>query len=98
LNRTAPITPLNIPPSESELPINCILEPTRTGIKKKQKQKQNKTMKTLKNGTASKSNEIPVETVKADIDTAVNILHSLFSKIWMEEKVPAEWKERRYYY
>jgi hypothetical protein len=28
--------------------------------------------------------------LKADIDTALNILHSLFNKIWDEEKFLAE--------
>jgi hypothetical protein len=52
-----------------------------------------KAIKILKNGTATESDEIPAEAIKADSDTAVNILHSLFSQIWMEEKVPAVWKE-----
>nr|KAG5697709.1 hypothetical protein BaRGS_000594 [Batillaria attramentaria] len=31
--------------------------------------------------------------IKADTETAVNMLHSLFSKIWEKEEVPAQWKE-----
>nr|KAG5708303.1 hypothetical protein BaRGS_034334 [Batillaria attramentaria] len=37
--------------------------------------------------------EIPAEAIKADTETAVNMLHSLFSKIWEKEEVPAQWKE-----
>nr|KAG5687043.1 hypothetical protein BaRGS_002416 [Batillaria attramentaria] len=33
------------------------------------------------------------EAIKADTETAVNMLHSLFSKIWEKEEVPAQWKE-----
>ena len=31
--------------------------------------------------------------IKADIETAVNILYSLSSKIWEKEEVPAQWEE-----
>ena len=33
------------------------------------------------------------EAIKADIETAVNMLYSHFSKIWEKEEVPAQWKE-----
>nr|KAG5702936.1 hypothetical protein BaRGS_034709 [Batillaria attramentaria] len=48
---------------------------------------------TLKNGKAAGPDEIPAEAIKADTETAVNMLHSLFSKIWEKEEVPAQWKE-----
>ena len=51
-----------------------------------------KAIKPLKNGKAAGPDDIPAETIKADMDTAVNILHGLFSKIWKEGKAPAEWK------
>ena len=35
----------------------------------------------------------PLEALKADIATTVEILHPLFEKIWNEEKIPNEWKE-----
>nr|KAG5699212.1 hypothetical protein BaRGS_012733 [Batillaria attramentaria] len=48
---------------------------------------------TLRNGKAAGLDEIPAEAIKADTETAVNMLHSLFSKIWEKEEVPAQWKE-----
>ena len=47
----------------------------------------------LKNGKAAGPDEIPAEAIKADMQAAVDMLHSLFSKIWEEEQVPTEWRE-----
>ena len=52
-----------------------------------------KTIKTLKNGKATGPDGIPAEALKADIETAADILHNLFGKVWEEEKVPADWRE-----
>ena len=48
---------------------------------------------TLRRGKAAGPDEIPAEAIKGDIETAVQMLYSLFSKIWEEEEVPAQWKE-----
>ena len=48
---------------------------------------------TLRSGKAAGQDEIPGEAIKADIETAVNMLYSLFNKIWEKEEVPAQWKE-----
>ena len=48
---------------------------------------------TLRNGKAAGPDEIPAEAIKANMETATNMLHSLFSKIWEKEEVPAQWKE-----
>ena len=84
LNRPAPENRPDIPPAETELPINCN-RPSKVEIKK--------AIKMLRNWKAAGPDGIPAEAIKADIDTAVNILHSLFSKIWEEEEVPAQWRE-----
>nr|KAG5686382.1 hypothetical protein BaRGS_018690 [Batillaria attramentaria] len=84
LNRPIPETPPDIPPAETELPINCD-KPSKAEIRK--------AIMTLKNGKAAGPDEIPAEAIKADIETAVNMLHNLFSKIWEKEEVPAQWKE-----
>ena len=48
---------------------------------------------TSRSGKAAGPDEIQVEAIKADIETAVNMLYSLFSKIWEKEEAPAQWKE-----
>ena len=47
----------------------------------------------MKNGKAAGPDGIPAEALKADTDTATDILHNFFAKIWDEEKVPADWRE-----
>nr|KAG5701640.1 hypothetical protein BaRGS_019329 [Batillaria attramentaria] len=84
LNRPIPETPPDIPPAETELPVNCD-KPSKAEIRK--------AIMTLKNGKAAGPDQIPAEAIKADTETAVNMLHSLFSKIWEKEEVPAQWKE-----
>ena len=48
---------------------------------------------TLRNGKAAGPDRIPAEAIKADIEITTNVLHSLFSKIWEKEEVPAQWRE-----
>nr|KAG5699276.1 hypothetical protein BaRGS_000478 [Batillaria attramentaria] len=57
------------------------------------RRRSGKAIMTLRNGKAAGPDEIPAEAIKADTETAVNMLHSLFSKIWEKEEVPAQWKE-----
>ena len=83
LNRPSPETPPDIPPAETELPISCD-KPTKAEIKK--------AIMTLRSGKAAGPGEIPAEAIKADMETVTNMLHSLFSKIWEKEEVPAQWK------
>ena len=83
LNRPTPDSPPDIPSTETELPISCY---------KSSKAKIKKVIMTLRSGKTAGPGEIPAEAIKADIETAVNMLYSLFSKIW-EEKLPAQWKE-----
>ncbi|XP_075316757.1 uncharacterized protein LOC142376932 [Odontesthes bonariensis] len=80
LNRPAPEAPPDIPPANTELPINTG-KPTKVEIKK--------AIMSLKNGKSAGPDEVPAEALKAD--TA--LLHSLFSRIWEEEQVPLEWRE-----
>ena len=46
---------------------------------------------TLRSGKAAGPDEIPAKAIKADMET--NMLHSLSSKTWEKEEVPAQWKE-----
>ena len=48
---------------------------------------------TLRNGKAAGPDGIPAEAIKADIETVISVLYSLFSKIWEKEEVPAQWRE-----
>ena len=84
LNRPAPETPPDIQPAEEDLDINCS-KPSKSEVKK--------AIMSLKNGKAAGPDEIPAEAIKADMETATNMLYSLFTKIWEREEIPAEWKE-----
>ena len=84
LNRPTPDSPPDIPPVMTELPISCD-KLSKTEIKK--------AIMTLRSGKAAGPDEIPAEAIKADIETAVQMVYSLFSKIWEKEEVPAQWKE-----
>ena len=83
LNRPIPDSPPDIPSTETELPISCD-KPSKAEIKK--------AIMTLRSGKAAGPDKIPAEAIKADIETAVNMLYSLVSKIW-EKEVPAQWIE-----
>ena len=84
LNRPAPEEQPNISQADVDLPIS-VGKPSKEEIKK--------ATRTLKNGKAAGPNGIPAEALKADIDTATDILHNLFAKLLDEEKVPADWRE-----
>ena len=87
LNRPTPDSPPDIPSAETELPVSCD-KPSNAEIKQ--------TIMTLRSGKTAGPDEIPAEAIKADIETAVNMLYSLFSKIWEKKEVPAQSaKERR---
>ena len=72
LNQPVPEEPPDIPPAETALPINCD-KPSKTEIRK--------AIKTLKKGKAAGPDGIPAEAIKADSKTAVDMLHSLFTKV-----------------
>ena len=84
LNHPTPDSPPDIPSTETELPIGWY-KPSKAEIKK--------AIMTLRNEKAAGPYEILAEAIKADIETAVKMLYSLFSKIWEKEEVPAQWKE-----
>ncbi|XP_066289728.1 craniofacial development protein 2-like [Branchiostoma lanceolatum] len=84
LNRPVPEIPPNIPHAEEELPINTG-KPSKIEIKK--------AIMSLRNGKSAGPDDIPAEALDADLGNSVIMLHSLFSRIWEEEQVPAEWKQ-----
>ena len=84
LNRPPPKEPPDIPPAVTVLPINCNI-PSKEEIKH--------AIMSLRYGKAAGPDKIPAGAIKADIQTAIDMLHSLFSKIWKDEKVPVDWTE-----
>jgi len=50
-------------------------------------------IKTMKNGKAEGSDNIPAEVLRADPHATADILLPLFQDIWQKEKFPKEWKE-----
>ncbi|KAL3863347.1 hypothetical protein ACJMK2_005107, partial [Sinanodonta woodiana] len=84
LNRPAPANPPDVPPAESELPIECGA-PTKEEIRS--------AIKHLKSGKSAGPDNIPAEALKADVETSVELLYPLFCKIWEDEEVPADWRE-----
>lgn len=78
-SQPALMEPLDIPPEETVLPINWD-KPSRAEIKK--------AIFSMKDDKAGIRHGIPAEAIKADLQTAVEILHSLFTKIWEEENIP----------
>ena len=83
LNRPVPQNQPDIQPAETDLPIDCN-KPTREEIKK--------AIAHMKNGKVAGPDGIPAEALKADVNTSVEMLYSLF-EIWEKEEIPAEWKE-----
>ena len=45
------------------------------------------------NGKVAGPDGIPAEALKADVNTSIEMLYSLFEEIWGKEEIPAEWKE-----
>ena len=83
LNRPPPESPPEILPARLDLPINTN-PPTKKEIEEAIRQ--------IKSNKAAGPDHIPPETIKADMTTSVDILHTLFTKIW-NENIPGDWKK-----
>ncbi|XP_062620145.1 uncharacterized protein LOC134281729 [Saccostrea cucullata] len=79
-----PETPPDNQPANTDLPINCD-KPTKTEIRR--------AINKLQSRKAARPDEIPAESIKADIETVINILYNLVNKILEEENIPEERKE-----
>ena len=50
-------------------------------------------IKQLKTGKSAGPDSIPGEALETNIETSVELLYTLFQKIWEEEQVSLEWKK-----
>jgi len=50
-----------------------------------------KAIRQLRNNKAPGYDDIPAELLKADIETASEVLFVLFKHIWQEEQIPDDW-------
>ena len=83
LNCPPPESPPEILPARLDLPINTN-PPTKKEIEEAIRQ--------IKSNKAAGPDHIPPEAIEADMTTLVDILHTLFTKIWNEEDIPGDWK------
>ena len=50
-------------------------------------------IKSLKSGKTARQDGIPLEALRADVQTSTDMLHPLLVKIWETEAVPEDWKK-----
>jgi hypothetical protein len=50
-------------------------------------------LKQMKSGKAPGLDNITPQVLKVDVETSIDLLYLIFVKIWMEEKLPADWKK-----
>lgn len=67
-------------PTSRDSPANSLLQA--------QQSKDKKAIIFMKDGKSAGPSRIPAEAIKADMKTAINMLHDLFSRIWEEEIIP----------
>ena len=84
LNRPPPESPPEILPARLDLPISTN-PPTKKEIEEAIRQ--------IKSNKAAGPDHIPAQAFKADVSTLVDILDTLFTKIWNEEDIPRDWKK-----
>ena len=84
LNRHPPDNPPSIEPAEEDLEVS-IEPPSKAEIRN--------AIKRIKNNKAAGPDEIPGEALKGSLESSINILHSLFRRIWESEEFPQDWKE-----
>ena len=84
LNRPAPCNPPDITLASEVLEVNCE-RPDREEIRK--------AISLLKTGKAPGPDEIPADTIKADMDTSIEMLYDLIGMIWETYQIPIGWKE-----
>ncbi|XP_078603943.1 uncharacterized protein LOC144877771 [Branchiostoma floridae x Branchiostoma japonicum] len=84
LNRTPPPNPPEVDPPTEVLRIHTG-PPTKTEIRT--------AISSLKNGKAAGADGIPPEAWKEAGNLSVEVLYPLLSRIWLEEKIPSDWRK-----
>lgn len=88
LNRGDPDSPPNINLENNDVPeLDIDIEVISKG-------EIEKAIRCLKNNKAAGVDNIPAELLKADLETSVNEIHSLFLNIWQTNCIPEDWKKR----
>ncbi|VDO96121.1 unnamed protein product, partial [Schistosoma curassoni] len=87
LNRSASLKPPSIEAAPTDLPVDLIPQTT---------EEIRMTIRQIKSGKAAGPDNMPAKTLKSDTEVTARILHVLFRKIWGEEQVPTDWKEKYY--
>ncbi|VDP37122.1 unnamed protein product [Schistosoma curassoni] len=83
-NKPATMDPLYIETAHTDLPID-VTPSTNEEVRMAIRQ--------IKKGIAARSDNVPAEALKSDIEVTTNMLPFLFKRIWEEEHVPIGWKE-----
>ncbi|VDP69355.1 unnamed protein product [Schistosoma curassoni] len=83
LNRPAPLNPPDIEAAHKDFSIDV----TPSTI-----ERINMAIRQIKSIKAVGPDNISTEALKSDRNSATNMSHVLFGKIWEEEQVPTEWK------
>ncbi|VDO84330.1 unnamed protein product [Schistosoma mattheei] len=80
------MSPLDIEAAHTDTPID-VDPPTTEEIRM--------TIGQIKRGKAAGPENIPAEALKSNIEVTKNMLHLLLQKIWEEEQILMDWKERQ---
>ena len=84
---------LNRPPPENRPQLSPKEKPLDINIKNVTKTEIRKALKSLKNGKAAGTDNIPAEVLKEGGSSIVDQLHYLLNQIWTTEEIPTEWKK-----
>ncbi|VDO94400.1 unnamed protein product [Schistosoma mattheei] len=87
LSRSASLEPPDIEAAPTDLPVD--LTPQTT-------EEIRMAIRQIKSGKAAGPDNMPAKALKSNTEVTARILHVLFRKIWEEEQVPTDWKEKHY--
>ncbi|VDP29135.1 unnamed protein product [Schistosoma mattheei] len=85
LSRSASLEPPDIEAAPTDLPVD--LTPQTT-------EEIRMAIRQIKSAKAAEPDNMPAKALKSDTEVTARILHLLFRKIWEEEQVATDWKEK----